>query len=49
VPRTIVANIIAMAAARRALGLYVRHLRGAGLAWDKTAHRFPDAPAAGTM
>jgi len=43
IPRTFIANIIAMAAARRAMVLYVRHLRGARLAWDKTAHRFPDS------
>ena len=36
------ANIIAMMAARRALGIYFRHLRGEALAWDKTSHRFPD-------
>jgi adsorption protein B len=41
VPRTIIANIIAMMAARRAVAIYARHLRGARLAWDKTAHRFP--------
>jgi len=43
VPRTIVANIIAMMAARRAVAIYVRHLRGQALAWDKTVHRFPQA------
>ncbi len=43
VPRTIIANIIAMMAARRAVGLYLGHLRGQTLAWDKTTHRFPDA------
>jgi adsorption protein B len=46
VPRTFVANIIAMLAARRALTLYLAHLRGQKLAWDKTAHRFPDKAAA---
>lgn len=43
VPRMLVANIIAIMAARRAMGIYLRHLRGQALAWDKTAHRFPDA------
>jgi len=43
VPRTLVANIIAMMAARRAVAIYVRHLRGQALSWDKTAHRYPVA------
>jgi adsorption protein B len=48
VPRTIIANIIAMMAARRAVMLYLKHLDGRALAWDKTTHRFPDAtPDAG--
>ncbi|WP_443970291.1 glycosyl transferase family protein [Sphingobium sp. CR28] len=42
VPRTFVANIVQMLAARRALIIYLRHLRGEKLVWDKTAHRFPD-------
>lgn len=42
VPRTFVANIVQMLAARRALFIYLRHLRGEKLVWDKTAHRFPD-------
>ena len=42
VPRTFIGNIIAMMAARRAVMLYIRHLRGTALVWDKTAHRFPD-------
>lgn len=41
VPRTLIANIIAIMAARRAVAIYIRHLRGHDLAWDKTAHRFP--------
>jgi len=41
VPRGIIANIIAMMAARRAVMLYLRYLRGARLVWDKTSHRFP--------
>ncbi|HEY1123996.1 MAG TPA: glycosyl transferase family protein [Sphingobium sp.] len=45
VPRTVVANVIAMAAAQRAVLTYVRHLRGAPLRWDKTVHRFPEESA----
>jgi len=41
VPRALIANVIAMMAARRAVMLYWRHLRGQALAWDKTRHRFP--------
>ncbi|WP_150291937.1 glycosyl transferase family protein [Sphingobium estronivorans] len=41
-PRTIIANIIAMMAARRAMILYLRSLIGKPLTWDKTRHRFPD-------
>ncbi len=41
VPRTAVGNIIAVMAARRAVFVYVRHLRGQPLGWDKTMHRFP--------
>lgn len=42
VPRTMIANFIAMLAARRALFLYARSLIGKPLVWDKTRHRFPD-------
>ena len=45
VPRTFIGNIIAMMAARRAVTLYIRHLRGTALVWDKTAHRFPTSTA----
>ncbi len=46
VPRVLSSNTVALLAARRALGIYVRMLRGAPPRWDKTAHRFPDlAPA----
>lgn len=43
VPRLVVGNIIAMLAARRALGQYWQLLRGNALRWDKTAHHFPTA------
>lgn len=42
VPRTFIANLIAILAARRAIFQYVRSLLGHPLAWDKTQHRFPD-------
>ncbi|BAI95988.1 hypothetical protein Sj15T_03210 [Sphingobium sp. TA15] len=42
IPRTLIANIIAMMAARRAVFLYLRSLVGRPLTWDKTQHRFPD-------
>lgn len=42
VPRAIVANIIAMLAAIRAVGQYIRILSGAPPRWDKTAHVFPN-------
>lgn len=42
VPRLIVGNMVAMAAARRALTRYVAMLRGARVTWDKTAHHFPE-------
>ena len=42
VPRSFVANIIAIMAARRACAAYIRHLLGAPLRWDKTEHQhFP--------
>jgi bacteriophage N4 adsorption protein B len=40
-PRVLVGNLIAIAAARRALISYLRIARGAPLRWDKTDHRFP--------
>lgn len=46
IPRTIVANFIAMMAARRAVFMYVRSLVGKPLIWDKTQHRFPTLGAA---
>lgn len=42
VPRAFVGNLIALLAARRAIGSYVAMLRGAAPRWDKTAHVFPD-------
>lgn len=45
VPRTIIANIIAVMAARRAVATYLRHVFGAALRWDKTAHSHFPAPA----
>ena len=42
VPRTLIANIIAIMAARRAVMAYLRHIFGAALSWDKTVHsHFP--------
>lgn len=43
VPRVLVANVIAMAAARRALGLYLTERRTGRTRWEKTEHLFPDA------
>nr|WP_087573072.1 glycosyl transferase family protein [Sphingomonas sp. CDS-1] len=42
IPRTLIANIIAMMAARRAIFQYLQSLIGKPLTWDKTQHRFPD-------
>jgi len=41
VPRTLICNVIAMMAARRAVGLYIRQLAGSSVVWEKTRHRFP--------
>ena len=41
IPRTFIANIIAILAARRAMDLYIRSLLGRPLVWDKTDHHFP--------
>jgi bacteriophage N4 adsorption protein B len=38
VPRSIIANIVAIMAARRACTAYLRHMKGEPLRWDKTAH-----------
>jgi adsorption protein B len=41
-PRFFVGNVVALVAAPRAMGRYVRLLRGEVLVWDKTSHVFPD-------
>lgn len=42
VPRTLIANIVAIMASRRAVVAYARHLGGKALHWDKTTHaHFP--------
>lgn len=41
VPRVLVANLVALLAARRALAIYWPTLRGDPARWDKTAHHFP--------
>jgi bacteriophage N4 adsorption protein B len=47
VPRSIIANIIAIMAARRACATYLKHCFGAPLSWDKTAHHNIPGPLAG--
>jgi bacteriophage N4 adsorption protein B len=47
VPRSLIANIIAIMAARRACVTYLRHCFGAPLSWDKTAHHVVPAQLAG--
>ncbi len=42
IPRTVIANYIAILAARRAVFLYAKSLLGKPLSWDKTQHHFPD-------
>ena len=42
----LIGNIIAMAAAVRALGLYIGIVRHGRVRWDKTAHVFPAFPTA---
>jgi bacteriophage N4 adsorption protein B len=41
IPRTVVGNVIAIMAARRAVTQYWRIAKGQTLIWDKTAHKFP--------
>lgn len=40
-PRVMLANIIAIMAARRAIAHYIRIIRGAAPVWEKTSHHFP--------
>jgi adsorption protein B len=43
IPRSLVANFVMIVAASKAFATYARHLLGARLDWDKTAHaHFPD-------
>ncbi|MBO9621752.1 MAG: glycosyl transferase family protein [Sphingomonas sp.] len=42
VPRMLVANYVALLAARKAFFDYLGMLRGAAPRWDKTAHHFPE-------
>lgn len=41
IPRVVIANIIAMMAARVAIGRYLKLRRGGVIEWGKTAHIFP--------
>jgi adsorption protein B len=41
IPRTIVSNIVAMMAARKAVSVYLRMRRDGVVRWDKTTHAFP--------
>jgi bacteriophage N4 adsorption protein B len=44
VPRMVIANLVSIIAARKAVAQYVRHCFGTALIWDKTAHfHFPDS------
>jgi bacteriophage N4 adsorption protein B len=45
IPRTVVSNVIAMIAARRAVFFYMRYLKSGILSWDKTTHSFPQIDA----
>ncbi len=48
IPRILIANVIALMAARRACIGYARHCFGGPLSWDKTAHfHFPDKEQSG--
>lgn len=44
-PRVFASNLVALLAARRALGIYWPMLRGEQPRWDKTEHRFPKREA----
>ena len=41
VPRAIIGNIVAIIAARRALGVYLKMRRDGVVRWEKTSHAFP--------
>lgn len=41
IPRLLVANLVALLAARRAIAIYLPTLRGRQPVWDKTPHHFP--------
>jgi bacteriophage N4 adsorption protein B len=43
VPRALIANIIAIMAARRSIGIYLKERRSGQVVWDKTSHIFPVA------
>ncbi len=43
IPRLMIANLVALLAARRAIVRYAGTLRGRPVLWDKTAHHFPTA------
>lgn len=45
IPRVLVANIISIMAARRALSGYIRDLKGERLRWEKTCHMIVHGPA----
>jgi adsorption protein B len=45
VPRTFMANLVAILAARRAIFIYLGTLQGNPLVWDKTPHVFPASTA----
>ena len=47
IPRSLIANIIAIMAARRACTAYIRHCFGAPLRWDKTTHNTFPGPVKG--
>ena len=45
IPRALIANIVAIVAARRAVSVYLRMRRDGVVRWEKTAHAFPkDVP-----
>lgn len=46
IPRSVVANMIAIMATRRAMILYWRIRRDGRVVWDKTTHRFPTTTGA---